>query len=526
MADMTDIQTVLKQWPLNKLIALLLVFLLTIAGIGAMVWWAQSIDYQVLYSNLALDDASAVCDRLREMKIPYRLESGGTAVLVPASQVYDLRMELAAGGLPQGAGVGFEIFDESKFGMTEFLQKINFRRALQGELARTIGQLSEVTACRVHLSIPEKTIFTDHKEATKASVVVTLQSGRSLSRRQVQGVIRLVASSVEGLSPDHVTVLNSAGELLSSPSDEEDGAISASQAEYSRSLVRNYEQRVQSMLDGVLGPGKSIVRVDADIDFRRVERTEQKVDPDAVAVLAEQRTTEKSSGSTPGGGIPGVLSNTPGVPQGVAGRGSSSSAEKQNESVNYEVSKTVSRIVEPTGIIKKLSVAVMVDGSYKADDTGKEVYEPRSAEELKHLEDLVRTAVGVDLERGDRLVLTNIPFQRDKVEEPEEPGVDYAGYIPTIIKYLMPLAVVIFAFLFILKPLLTTVRSTPVLPSTSFPRSVSQLEGREDGGALLAGTAGTPTALPGTGGPSEVSELVRANPGQAAGIVKDWMGEE
>ena len=518
MAEITDIKEVIKQWPLKKLIALLVVFLLTVSGIGAMVWWAQTADYQVLYSNLSIEDASSVTDRLKEMKVPYRLESGGTAVLVPAAEVYDLRMQLAAGGLPRGGGVGFEIFDETKFGMTQFLQKVNFRRALQGELSRTIRQLSEVSSSRVHLSIPEKTIFSDNKEPTKASVVVTLRNGRSLSSRQVQGIVRLVASSVEGLQPDNVSVLNSAGELLSGPGDESFGTASSSQVEYTKMVGHNYEQRVQSMLDGMLGSGKTIVKVDVAFDFRRIERTEEKFDPDSAAIKSEQRTVEKSSGTSPSGGIPGVLSNVPGTTA-TAGKGGTSSSQRQNEAIDYELSKVISHIVEPTGMIKRLSVAVMVDGTYKAGDDGKDTYVPRTPEELKRYEDLVKTAVGFSQDRGDKLVLTNIPFQREYEEEMVEEGTDYAQYLPVVMKYLIPMAAMIMAFFLILKPMLNSIKRTPLPVPAGLPRSVAELEG-------LPGRE----ALPGRGQaqkPGEhVTELVKQNPEQAVSIVKEWMNED
>jgi len=523
MAEITDIKEVLKQWPLNKLIALLVVFLLTIAGIGSMVWWAQTADYQVLYSNLSIEDASSVTDRLKEMKVPYRLESGGTAVLVSAPEVYDLRMQLAADGLPRGGGVGFEIFDETKFGMTQFLQKVNYRRALQGELSRTIRQLSEVSNSRVHISIPEKTIFTDNQEPTKASVVVTLRSKRNLSKRQVQGIIRLVASSVEGLKPDNVAILNSSGELLSAPNDEASGgaAVSSSQVEYLKMVGRNYEQRVKSMLDGMLGSGSSIVKVNTVLDFRRIERTEEKFDPDSAAIKSEQRTVEKSAGTSPSGGIPGVLSNSPGTTT-TAAQGSSSSSQRQNEAIKYELSKVISHIVEPTGMIKRLSIAVMVDGTYKVDDDGKETYVPRTPDELQRYENLVKMAIGFNQDRGDKLVLTNIPFQRDYVEEPLDQGVDYARYLPTVMKYLIPMAAMIMAFFLIFKPMLNSIKKTSLPAPAGLPRSVAELEGMAAGAAALPG-GGQMQAL---GGQEQVTDLVKQNPEQAVSVVKEWMNEE
>jgi len=525
MAEAVDLREVLRQWPVSKLIALIVVFVLTVAGIAGMVFWGQSLDYQVLYSNLDREDTAAVCDRLAEMKVPYRIEGGGTAVLVPTEQVYELRMKLAQGGLPQGGGVGFEILDESKLGMTEFLQKVNFRRALQGELARTIRQLNEVSAARVHLSIPEKTIFRERQEPTKASVVVSLRSGRSLSRPQVQGIVRLVASSVEGLGADHVTVLNSAGELLSSPQEEEGAAATASQNDYRRGVAREYESRIQSMLDSVLGDSRSIVRVDVDLDFRRVERTEEKYDPDAVAVRTEARTKDKSSGTTAGGGIPGVLSNTPGATQAVP-QGGSNSAEKQKETINYEISKVINRIIEPSGIIKRLSVAVMVDGTYTTGDDGKATYVPRTPDELGRYEELVKTAVGFQADRGDQLVLTNVPFHREEVEEIPEEGADLGRLLPMIMKYVIPVIAMLLGFLLVLKPLVRAVQRTPVapkappaIPQTAMSQGASAVPG---GSAPTALSRGEERAAPQT----QILEHVQQKPDQAASILREWMSEE
>lgn len=520
MADAADVFEVIKEWPFNKKLALFAAIVFTIAGISTLVWWTQTIDYQVLFSNLSQEDAASATARLKEMKIPYKLEGNGNVIMVPAKDVYDLRLELASRGVPQGGGVGYEIFDETKFGMTEFLQKVNYRRALQGELSRTIKQLSEVSSARVHITIPEKTIFTERQEPAKASVVVTLKSGKSLAKRQVQGIVRLVASSVEGLSPDQVTVLNAAGELLSTPRDEgPDGSmLTSSQAEYARSIAREYEGRVQSMLDGMLGTGISIVRADVDVDFRRIERTEEKVDPDTVAVVSEQRSSENSSGSTSGGGIPGVLSNSPGSAPGGGG-GGASSGQKQNESINYEVSKTTSRIIEPSGVIKRLSIAVTVNGVNKAGADGKATYTPRTDDDMKRYEELVKAAVGFNAERGDKVSVSNVAFTKEVPEEVPE-TTDYMKYAGTAMKYLLPMIAMIMAFLLIFRPIVQSIKASSQMAAARLPRSIGELE------AEMAGRGALPPAEPQKTSREEITDIVKQNPDQAAAILKDWMTEE
>lgn len=304
-------------WPPKKKLALVLIVVLTIALMSAIMFWSQRIDFQVLYSNLSAEDAGQVVNKLKEMKVPFQVE--GNAIYVPGNKVYELRLDLAGQGIPQGGGVGYEIFDKTQIGVTEFVQRLNYIRALQGELTRTIQQLAEVDKARLHIAIPEKTIFTEKEEKPTASVVLKLKAGRVLSQEQIGGIVHLVSSSIEGLLPQNVTVIDNMGNLLSKPSAGE-ALTDAKQNEYQRSVDKDYESRLQSMLEGIVGRNKAIVRVTAKIDFTQVERTEEKFDPDTTAVRNEQTVQEKSGGGQ-GGGIPGVLSNQPGQQAASAGGG-------------------------------------------------------------------------------------------------------------------------------------------------------------------------------------------------------------
>jgi len=266
----------------------------------ALVAWSNRPDYRVLYSNLSEGDAAAVVSKLKEMKIPYRLEGAGHSILIPAGQVYETRLQLATSGLPQGGGIGFEIFDRTNIGMTDFVQHLNYQRALQGELSRTINQFSEVETSRVHLSLPRKSLFVEDQKEARASVILKLKQGRSLGRSQVQGIVHLVASSAEGLNPTNITVVDTQGHLLSEPGDSDPMArLGQSQWEFKTNLEKTLEKRVQTMLEKAVGENRVIVRVSADLDFKQIEETEETFDPETPAVRSEQRSEEKTKGGYP-----------------------------------------------------------------------------------------------------------------------------------------------------------------------------------------------------------------------------------
>src|SRR6059036_51205 len=259
-----------------------------------LAWWVQRPLYRPLFTNLAERDASAIVEALKAQKVPFELEDGGRAVLVPAERQYELRLTLASRGLPEGGGVGFEIFDKQTLGQTDFLQRLNYQRALQGELGRTIGQLGGVEAARVHLALPERSLFVAEDRRPSASVVVKLVQGRTLSAAQIDGIVHLVAASVEGLQPEAVTVVDEGGRILTS---DRRGAEAAGTSnvpiEIQQTLERGAEERIESMLGAVVGRDKVVARVAASLDFSRVERTEETYDPDRTAVRTQRRTREE-----------------------------------------------------------------------------------------------------------------------------------------------------------------------------------------------------------------------------------------
>lgn len=388
---------------------------------------ANQTEYKPLFANLSTEDAAEITLKLKEQKVPYKIAADGRAILVPSDRVYDLRLSLASAGLPQGGGVGYEIFDRKNLGMTEFVQKLNYQRALQGELARTISQLSGVEHARVHLAIPEKSLFKENEKAPTASIFLKLKGG-GVRESEVQGIIHLVASSVEGLDPSHITVLDSKGKVLSRGDGDPQAKMGGTMHELQRNFERSSEERLQSLLDKVVGPGRSVARVAAEFNYRRVEKTEERYDPEATAVRSEQRSEEKGPSSTSPAGIPGVQTNL-GRTQQAGGAGQVVGGSKNDETLNYEISRTTSRIVEPVGALSRISVAILVDGKYEGEQGGKEgakpKYLPRTPEELQKIEALVKSAVGFSAERGDQVTVANIPFQ----ETPDNMGSSKGGIL-------------------------------------------------------------------------------------------------
>ena len=258
-----------SKFSINQRMIILVALAGSVAGLIALTLWTQQPDMQVLFTNLGGEDAAAIIDKLKETKVPYETTGGGSTVLVPSAQVHDLRLQLATQGLPHGGGVGFEIFDRTSIGMSEFVQKLNYRRALQGELARTIAQLPEVERARVHLAIPERRLFAKEQEKARASVIMSLRNGQQLTQAQVQGVIHLVSSSVEGLQARDVTVVDGHGRMLSSTMTDETAGLTNTQLEYQRSIEKDVETRIQTMLERIVGANKAVVRVSSVVDFQK-----------------------------------------------------------------------------------------------------------------------------------------------------------------------------------------------------------------------------------------------------------------
>lgn len=395
----------------------MLVALVGSGMLGLLLWVVFSTnrpDMTTLFSQLDPTDGGAIVEELKGAKVPYRVVDNGTRILVPSGVVHETRLRLATKGLPQGGGVGFEIFDRSSLGVTDFVQRLNYQRALQGELARTIGQIKEVVQARVHLALPQPTIFTEAEKPVTASVVLHLRPGARLTTEQIRGIVHLVSSSVEGLNPDRVTVVDTLGKLLARPEEKGRSGSTTGQLEMQEAVESELAHRVQTMLTEILGPNKATVRVAAQIDFNSVERTEEWFDPRGV-VKSEQRTSESQRSSTPSpSAVAGAASNIPGQSAPVSGA-ATTRTNKEAETIQYEVGKVFERKVVAPGQLRRVSVAVLIDGTYRMITDGKTaeqkaVYLPRKPEELEKIKEAVKKAVGFDISRGDQVEVAEFPF--------------------------------------------------------------------------------------------------------------------
>ncbi len=417
-AQPTGFASVQKALVRNRRLLLFTAGSLMLVGFIGLMLWSADTPYRALYSGMNEKDSASIVELLQKEHIPYKLEGSGT-VLVPADQVYSVRLKLAGQDMMPGNGAGFEIFDKSnQFGISDFTQKVNLQRALQGELARTIEVLPQVTAARVHLVLPKESAFAERDRKATASVMLQLIGNKRLSKQTVAAIQNLVAASVPDLDRGSVTVVDSSGNLLSGNDEEQPTSEGQTMQEYQASLERRLEKRLTTMMEQVVGSGQAVVRVTADINREYVEQNSQRYNPDEQVIRSQKLIKEsRSAVDAMPKGVPGVASNTPGANPAVLPDGSVASAvtpgEQANRSEstqNYEISSTSERRIIPFGSINKLSVAVIVGGTFKKDDAGNEIFVPRDKAELKSLQALIERAVGYNEDRGDTVEIQSMPL--------------------------------------------------------------------------------------------------------------------
>ena len=374
-----------------------------------MIFWMNKPDYKVLMTNLYPEDASRVVGMLQAAKEDYVLDDNGRTIKVPADRVYELRLQVAGEGNLHGQGIGFEIFDEVQIGQTDFVQHINYQRALQGELARTITEFPQVEKTRVHLVLPQKSLFIEDQMPPSASIILQLKNDGKLAPNEIQGIVNLVSMAVEGLGPKYITVTDMKGRPLYTPEDDAAGlAMSNTQLEYKAGVENKTQRRIMELLGPVVGPEKVIARVNADLDFSQKTIRKESFDPDGAVVRSETRSEESTAGAANlSGGEPDA--NFRG--DGFTGTRTTQDSTRESRTTNFEINKQEENIIAPVGELQRLSVAVIVDGTWQTDEeTGKAVYVPRSAEEIERIKTLVASAVGFDSIRGDTIEVSNISF--------------------------------------------------------------------------------------------------------------------
>ncbi|MFQ5673957.1 MAG: flagellar basal-body MS-ring/collar protein FliF [Nitrospinales bacterium] len=490
------------------------------ASLLVMSLWVQAPDFQLLYAQLSEQDAAAIVEELKTRNIPYELSGGGTIVRVPANKVHETRLQLASQGLPEGGEVGLEIFEKTTLGMTDFVQKLNFQRALQGELAHTIKSLDVVDQARVHLVIPEESVFLREKPQGKASVTLKIHAGRQLSEGQIQGIAHLVSSSVKGIPPQNVTVVDIKGNILSGAKGASgDAMITASNFKFKRRLESQLEHSIEKMLEDALGKGKVIARVSADLNFDKVKRTEEIYDPDSQVVRSEQRASESTVGAVPPGGVPGVQSLLPTGQTGGGGPGSAAKRNKEKQTFNYEINKVIHHVSKPTGTIRKLSVAVLVDGT--VDDAGQ--FTPRSAEEIARFEDIVKSAVGFDEARGDRVKVEAVQFDRSAQLEQEQKLLQESrielGF--QVAKYVLGAIFILLFFTRVIRPLVNFMTTSVEVVPEGPPALTATEEALEAERQRLSELGPKTQEIR-----EEVGEFVETDPQYAASIVRKWLREK
>lgn len=485
----------LNQLPNQKKIGLLLAAAAIIAlFVGAWIW-SQTPDYRVLYSNISDKDGAEIINALQKMNVPYKFTDGGNTILVPGDHVHETRLRLAGEGLPQGGLVGFEVMENQKFGASQFLEQVNYQRALEGELARSVQSLSAVQKARVHLAMPKPSVFARDRQQPSVSVLLNLYPGRTLSIDQVNAVTHMVSSSIPSLPAQNVTVVDQNGNLLSTQNIEKpESDIEAKQLEYLKELEDSYTRRIESILVPITGKNNVRAQVTADLDFSRVQRAEEIFRPnnsedDPASVRSEQKSESRSTGSKFEGGIPGALTNRPPEPaiapieiaedeEGALNKEKKliPTDERKESIINFEVDKTIQHIQQSTGNIKRLSAAVVVNHRQITDEEGNITYEPLSENELAEINNLVKRAMGFNEERGDSLTVTNnlfSPFD-DMDGIPLWQNPDMILLAKEIGKQLLIAAIVLFFILKVLRPFLKSLIEPP--PAPVLPESLPEGE--------------------------------------------------
>jgi flagellar M-ring protein FliF len=524
--------------------------LLVVFSISAVVYvskMATDPDYTVLYSDLSTADAAGVVERLKELKIAYKIE-GSTISIKPPEQVHELRMSLAAEGLPKSGTVGFELFDGTNFATTTMGEMVKKLRATQGELERTIMSLDSVVSARVHISQPEKSVFAKQGQEPAASVLLKLRPGGELEKKQIKGIANFVAGSVEGLRPENVTIIDVYGNLLT-PKDEEGEGLGAdaTRLQYTREVEKGYVQRIEQMLARVLGPGKVVARVTADIDFSANERQEESYDPGG-QVLRSERHIEEGTGASQRGGVPGVVSNLTNDPKLLSPPEAGSEQSARKESVkNFEVSRAVVKSSQARGKVLRVSAAVLVDGlaaesaegapDGKGDAKGEakpaaKTFKALPPEMLTQVESVVKSAIGFDATRGDVVTVENVPFfEPDESLKQELEKADQMNMIFRGVSMAVPILCVLLFFLVFVRPMvkfMLTPTEAELDLSRLLPTGLQELEAEID--AERSKTV-IPEFEPAVDLEqlgelmSENSRLVKENPQQAALLIRYWLND-
>ena len=384
------------------------------AGLSAFSRWNRERDFRPLYSELSPEDAASVLAKVRESGSDFRLSDNGSSVLVPSSKVAELRLQMAAAGVPKSGRIGYELFDKTNFGASDFTEQVNYHRALEGELERSVMSLAEVEQARVHITLAKDSVFLDARQPAKASVLVKLRGSAQLSAQNVAAICQLTASAVDGLAPEAVSVVDTRGNLLNRArrtGSNDDSQNSEASLDYRQKVEHDLVAKINGTLEPLLGSDKFRASVSVDCDFTSADQSEETFDPARSVMVSSQKTEDISGGSTPAG-IPGTASNLPNPPPRPANR--STGVTRRTENITYQSSHTVRHVRIPQGTVKRMSVSLLVDSLVRWEGSGpkaKRIVEPPSADKLKTIRDLVAGVIGFSADRGDQLVVETLPFE-------------------------------------------------------------------------------------------------------------------
>jgi len=519
-----------------------------IAVVAGLILWSRAPDYKVLYTNVSDQDGGAIVAALQQANVPYKFSDAGGAILIPADQVHEMRLRLASQGLPKSGSVGFELMDNQKFGISQFAEQINYQRALEGELQRTIESISTVKTARVHLAIPKPTVFVRDREAPSASVLVNLYPGRMLDEGQVVAITHMVASAVPDMPVRNVTILDQDGNLLTQPSS--GTGLDATQIKYVQTIERNTQQRIDAILAPLFGAGNAHSQVSADVDFSKSEQTAESYGPNGNAQQAAIRSQQSSSATemSQGGasGVPGALSNQPPQPasapitastNGASGVSTTPISDHKDSTTNYELDKTVLHSEKAIGGIKRLSVAVVVNYMRVVDAKGHATMQPVSADMLAKVDALVKDAMGYDVKRGDSVNVVNSAFTTIADPDADLPWwrtKDMIALYKQIAMYAGIGAVALFLYFAMVKPALRRAFPPPepvvaALPAPDEP----VLDGLTSAAALAAeeDVEGSLVSLESDKAKYErnleyARQIARQDPKIVATVVKSWVSDE
>jgi flagellar M-ring protein FliF len=522
-----------------------------LAVMAGVFMWSQKPEYKVLFSNYTDKDGGAIVASLQQLNVPYKYAEGGGAILVPAGQVHDVRLKLAAQGLPKGGGVGFELMENQKLGVSQLHEQVNFQRALEGEMARSIQSIAAVQNARVHLAMPKNTVFVREQQKPTASVLLNPHPGRSLDAQQVSAIVHLVASSVPDLPAKNVTVVDQDGSLLSG-NDKQASAntLDATQLKYVQELQQGIARRIESIITPIVGANNVRAEATADVDFSRVEQAAESYKPNGAPDSASIRSQQSSEASGPAGagavGVPGALSNQPqanatapinaqpGQPAQPGAAPAQAGNTRRDSTVNYEVDKTIRYTQQPMGGLRRLSVAVVLNYRTEMGKNGQPAARALTDAEKAQITDLIKEAMGFNKERGDSLNVLNSPFVTPEKEAVVEPvywkNPEYIAMAKEGGRYLLLGLALLFLYFRMLRPLLRTLSPPPpppALPDNSSEAPVLENSTATDEDGAVVQLSGGQLPAPKQRSYQENLEaakaLARQDPRVVANIVKNWV---